>query len=81
MPAKKTYWRIVGYDSSQMIFECEIPWGLFTDKGMSSLLQVLVARAGLTYEEIIDSYVKKTSKRYRHLLEVQVQSRPKYCLM
>lgn len=81
MRTKKAYWRIVGYDSTKKIFESEIPWGFFTDKQMSSVLRVLVARAGLTYEEILDSYVKRNTKRYRPLLEVQLQSKPRFCLM
>jgi hypothetical protein len=81
MRTKKRYWRIVGYDSTKTIFESEIPIGLFTDKQMSNVLRVLVARAGLTYEEILDSYVKSNTKRYRSLLEVQVQSKPRFCLM
>lgn len=90
MRTKKTYWRIVGYDSTKKIFESEIPIGLFTGRQMSNVLRVLVARAGLTYQEILDSYVKRNTKRYRSLLEVQVQSKqilldvwiesPRYCV-
>lgn len=80
MPTKKAYWRIVGYKSTRKIFECEIPYGLFTDKQMSDLLRVLTAKAGLTFEEIIDSYVRRNTKRYRSLLEVHIQGKPKASL-
>lgn len=81
MRTKKTYWRIVGYDSTKKIFESEIPIGFFTDKQMGNVLRVLAAKAGLTYDEILDSYVRRNTKRYRSLLEVQVQSKPKFLLM
>ena len=81
MSAKKAYWRIVGYQSTRKIFETELPIGLYTDKQMSNVLRVLAAKAGLNYEEILDSYVGRNTKRYRSLLEVQVQSKPKFCLM
>ena len=79
--ANKKYWRVVGYDSSTKLFETEVPLGFFTDKQMSAVLRVLVARAGLTEEEILDSHAKKNTKRYRSLLEVQVQAKPIFCLM
>ena len=80
MPAKKTYWRIVGYQSTKKIFETDLPYGLFTDRQMSNVLRVLTAKAGLTFDEIIDSYVGRHTKRYRSELEVQVQGKPKFCL-
>jgi hypothetical protein len=80
MAAKKMYWRIVGYQSTEAIFESELPYGLFTDKQMSNLVRVLTAKAGLTFNEIIDSYVSRNTKRYRSLLEVQIQGKPKFCL-
>ena len=81
MRTKKTYWRIVGYDSTKKIFESEIPIGFFTDKQMRNVLRVLTAKAGLTYDEILDSYVGRNTKRYRSLLEVQVPTNPPFSLM
>ena len=79
--SKKRYWRIVGYDGTKTLFQTEVPLGFFTDKQMSAVLRVLVARAGLTEEEILDSHAKRNTKRYRGLLEVQVQAKPIFCLM
>ena len=75
MPTKKNYWRIVGYQATRKIFETEIPWGFFTDREIRNVLRVLVAKASLTHDEILDSYVRRNTKRYRSLLEVQVHGK------
>jgi len=80
MSAKKSYWRIAGYHSTRKIFETELPYGLFTDKQMKTVLRVLTAKAGLTYDEIVDSYVRSNCKRYRPLLEVEGPAKPKFCI-
>ncbi len=80
MARKKKYWRIVGRDSTKKIFEESVPLGSFTDGQMEKLLQVLAARAGLSFQEIIDAYSRTNSRRYRPLLEVKRQSRPKFTL-
>lgn len=78
--ATKKYWRIVGYDSTTKIFEKLVPLGTFSQKQMTEALRVLAARAGLTFEEILACYAKKNAKGYRVLLEVQVESRPKFSM-
>jgi len=78
--ATKKYWRIVGFDSTTKIFENLVPLGTFSQKQMAEALRVLAARAGLTFEEILASYAKKNAKGYRVLLEVQVESRPRFSM-
>ncbi len=79
MPTKK-YWRVVGYDSTSTIFEKEVPLGRFSQDQMKVALRVLAARAGLTFDEILGCYSKKNTKGHRSLLEVQVQSGPKFSM-
>ncbi|WP_031437254.1 hypothetical protein [Methylobacter tundripaludum] len=76
----KKYWRIVGYDSTTQIFEKLVPLGTLSQKQMTEALRVLAARAGLTFDEILDCYTKKNAKTYRSLLEVQIESHPKFSM-
>ncbi|MBI5911403.1 MAG: hypothetical protein HY848_15810 [Betaproteobacteria bacterium] len=78
--ATKKYWCIVGYDSTTQIFEKLVPLGTLSQKQMTEALRVLAARAGLTFEEILDCHAKKNAKAYRALLEVQVESHPKFSM-
>ena len=81
MTRKKKYWRIVGYDSTKKIYEDKVLLGCYTEREMSDLLRALTSRAGLTFQEIVDSYGRRNARRYKPLLEVQKQARPKFCLM
>ena len=71
----KKYWRVVGYDSTTKIFEKDLPLGAFSEKHMAEALRTLAARAGLTFEEILDSCANKNAKQHRDLLEVQTEAR------
>ena len=50
---KKLYWMIRGYDSVTLIFERTVDIGQFTENQMTHLLQALVSKAGLSYDEIV----------------------------
>jgi hypothetical protein len=76
MARTRKYWRIVGYDSTQQIFEEKVLLGCYTERDMEALLRALVSRAGLTYREIVDSYAKKNTQRYASHLEVQRDAGP-----
>jgi len=78
--ATKKYWRIVGYDSTTQIFDKLRPLGTLSQKQMIEALRALVARAGLTFEEILDCHAKKNAKTYCALLEVQVESHPNFSM-
>ena len=73
----KKYWRVVGYASTTKIFEKDVPLGTFSEKKMADALRTLVARAGLNFEEILDSCANKNAKLHRDLLEVQIEAREK----
>ena len=55
----KKHWRVVGYDSTTQIFEKVVPLGSLSQKQMAEALRVLAARAGLTFEEILDCHARK----------------------
>jgi hypothetical protein len=78
--AAKRFWRIIGYDSTKRIFEKEVPHGSMSEKQMADALRALASRAGLTFDEIVDCYLRTNAKGYRSLLEVQVSSRPKFSM-
>jgi hypothetical protein len=76
MARKRKYWRIVGYDSTEKIFEDDVLLGCYTEQEMENLLRALVSRAGLTFREIVDSYARSNARRYKSLLEVQRETGP-----
>jgi hypothetical protein len=78
--ATKKYWRIVGYDTTTQIFEKLVPLGTLSEKQMADALRALAARAGLTFDEILDCHARKNAKGYRTLLEVQIESHPKFSM-
>ena len=58
----KCYWLIRGYDSSTLIFERTVDFGQFTENQMTHLLQALVSKAGLSYDEVVGAYAKRGTK-------------------
>jgi len=52
------------------LFRTEIPIGCITDQQLKDLLRCLVAKAGLSFQEICDSYVKRNTRQYAPHLEV-----------
>lgn len=58
----KLYWLIRGYDSSTLMFERVVDLGQFTENQMTHLLQALVSKAGLSYDEIVGAYAKRETK-------------------
>jgi len=68
----RTAWEVVGYDSATEIFRTEVPTGLITLKRLNELLRILAAKHGcLNDEEIVDSLVRRGTRRHRGLLEVR----------
>ena len=59
---KELYWNIRGYDSTTLIFETTVKLGQFTENQMTHLLQALVSKAGLSYDEIVGAYAKRGTK-------------------
>ena len=76
----RRFWLIEGYDSTTRIFQGYRPKGDYSENRMRDLLASLTAKAGLEYQEILDSYARRNSKRYALHLEVQ-RSGPPFMLM
>jgi hypothetical protein len=65
------FWKIEGYDSLTKIYEKELKSGCFSEKKIQALLQSLVAKAGLDFDEIVGAYAKRKTKIANDLLLVQ----------
>ena len=64
-------WQIVGYRSTERIFETKIKKGCFSDAKIEELLRALTAKAGFECEEIVGAYAKRGSRVSSELLHVQ----------
>jgi hypothetical protein len=73
-PKAKRYWRIEGYDSTRRIFKTRVELGQFTDSQIKGVLRALVAKAGLTDDEIVGAYAKRRTKIANDLLCVHHDS-------
>jgi len=70
VPMNKFYWQIRGYDSTTPVFERTVELGQFTDDQIKRLLKALVAKAGLSYDEMVGAYAKRRTKFANDLLSV-----------
>lgn len=70
MKMKSKCCEITLWSGTDKLFCTEIPIGCITDKQLKDLLRCLVGKAGLSFQEICDSYVKKNTRRYTSHLEV-----------
>jgi hypothetical protein len=68
---KKLYWRIDGFDSFAPIFKGQVEFGQFTERQIRGLLQMLTAKAGLSFDEIVGACARRKSKLANTLLDVQ----------
>jgi len=67
-------WQIVGYRSTERIFETKIKKGCLSDAKIEELLRALTAEAGFAgfeCEEIVGAYAKRGSRVSNELLHVQ----------
>jgi len=65
------YWKIQGWDSTNLLFEYKVKLGQITEKNMKLLLKTLTAKYSLSDQEIISCYAKKRTKIYSNYLDVQ----------
>jgi len=56
------YWLIEGFDSTHKIYERRVGAGQLTENQARALLRTLVAKAGLTFDEIVGAYAKKRTR-------------------
>lgn len=64
MPRKKTgfYWLIEGFDSTTKIYERQVDIGQLTTDQAKALLRALVAKAALTFDEIVGAYARRKTR-------------------
>ena len=68
---RKNYWLIQGFDSTTKIYEKRIDASHMTRDQAISLLKALVAKAGMTFDEIVGAYAKKQTRIANGHLSVQ----------
>jgi len=73
MKKKPKNYEITLLSGMNELFRVEIPIGCITNQKLQDLLRCLVSKAGLTYQEICDSYVKKNNRNYAPHLEVTAE--------
>jgi hypothetical protein len=74
MPTDK-FWKIVGYDGAQKLFERVLPLGSLSETEMTTMLQRLAA-AHLRPDEIVNASLRRSAKSYAPLLEPQQEGSP-----
>jgi len=70
MNRQPRHWKIRGYDSTTVIFERDVPIGCMTEDQLKATLRCLVAKAGLSFDEIVGANAKRRTKLSNPLLEV-----------
>ncbi len=65
------YWHILGFDSTEKIFDKKVKVGVFTENQIKAVLMALAAKAGLDFEEIVGAYAKKKTKISNELLSIK----------
>ena len=68
MAKVKRFWKIIGRDGANEIFERVCPLGRFSEERMVALLQRLASKS-LTEDEIIDASLPKNANCYASHLE------------
>ena len=67
---KKKFWKIEGYDSTLKIYEVEVPFHCFQGRLIENLLQALVAKTGLEFDEIVGAYACCRSEIANDMLSI-----------
>ena len=70
---KQLKWEITLYSSTRELFSTEIPLGSTSERMIAELLKTLVAKAGLTDDEIADCFTKRNTKRHANHLDVTTE--------
>lgn len=65
------FYEIRVHGSTELLFQCEVPVGRIGPNKVVELLRVLVAKHGLTDDEIVASHLKVNARGRRDLLDVR----------
>jgi hypothetical protein len=71
MGLSKPHWLIRGYDGLDLIFEKRIASELLSEKQVEQVLRALTAKAGLTFDEIVEAHLKRRTRAANDLLIVK----------
>lgn len=63
------FWKIEGYNSLSKIYEKELKSGCLSEKQIQAVLQSLVAKAALDFDEIVGAYAKRGTRIANDLLQ------------
>jgi hypothetical protein len=75
-PPKRRFWLIEGRDGAGPVtWSAEVPFGRYTEHRIEELLRLLVARAELSFDEILASTGRRRAGR-ASLLDIQRSFRP-----
>jgi hypothetical protein len=66
----KAYWKIEGFDGVTKIYDRKVALSQFSYDQVQALLKALVAKAGLSLDEVVGAYARRRSKIANDLLEV-----------
>jgi hypothetical protein len=72
---KPRQWQIVGYVSTEIVFEGELPHARYPETRMHELLRALACK-GLTYREIVEAHAKSEGGEFGALLKVDRDGSP-----
>ena len=67
----KSFYEIKVYDGMELLFEREESVGRIGEVRLRDLLQALVVKHALTFEEIVDGHLNRKARGYRPLPEVR----------
>ena len=76
----KRNWVIEGFDSTRLIFRYSVPLAALTQRQAEEVIRFLVAKHGLSDDEIVGCLVKKNSLLRMEHLEVQRSSIPTFSI-
>ena len=67
----QSYWHIEGYDGLSKIYDRKISSGYYGEDQVQLLVQVLAAKAGLSFDEIVGAFARRRSRISNDLLCVR----------
>lgn len=71
MTKTRTQWLIRGYDGTTTIYEKKVDRGQLSENQVKTLLMILTAKAGLSFDEIVGACAKRRTKIANEHLQVQ----------
>ncbi|SEJ44204.1 hypothetical protein SAMN04244572_03994 [Azotobacter beijerinckii] len=64
-------WMIEGHRGTEVFWFRELPYGIFSERRIETLLKYLVAKYGLDDDETVNAFAKRNSRLFKPHLEIQ----------